>query len=130
MHAFSMELWASADAYTRTAGTSWRPASPRAATSSPAASRAAARAMSDDVDAVSVNSPSNPSGRPSAIRSQSTTTSSSSVPIGDVRHSIGFWPRTAVSISPRMPGPDAVVAKYAMKPGCCQCVAVGGISRS
>ena len=29
-----------------------------------------------------------------------------------------------------MPGPDAVVAKYAMNPGCCQCVALGTISRS
>ena len=66
---------------------------------------------------------------PSAWRSQSTTTSSSSVPIGEVRHSIGFWPRVAVSISPRIPGPDAVVAKYARKPGCCQCVALGSISR-
>ena len=43
--------------------------------------------------------------------------SSSSVPIGEVRHSIAFWPRAAVSISPRIPGPDAVVAKYARKPG-------------
>ena len=86
--------------------------------------------MSDDVDAVSVMSPSKASGRPSAWRSQSTTTSSSSVPMGDVRHSIGFWPRTAVSISPRMPGLDAVVEKYAMKPGCCHCVAFGSTSRT
>ncbi len=67
--------------------------------------------MSDDVEAVSVIRPSNPAGSPTAWRSQSTTTSSSSVPIGEVRHSIGFWPSVAVSISPRIPGPDAVVAK-------------------
>ena len=67
--------------------------------------------MSDDVDAVSVSRPSNASGSPSAWRSQSTTTSSSSVPIGDVRQSIAFWPIAAVSISPRIPGPEAVVAK-------------------
>ena len=46
-----------------------------------------------------------------AWRSQSTTTPSSSVPIGDVRHSIGFWLSAAVSISPRIPAPDAVEAK-------------------
>ena len=111
MHAFSIELWASVEAYTRSDGTSGRPASPRAVTSRPAASRAAATAISDDVEAVSVRSPSYSSGRPRPWRSQSTTTSSSSVPIGEVRHSIGFCPITAVSISPRMPGPDAVVGK-------------------
>ena len=44
-------------------------------------------------------------GRPSASRSQPTTTVSSSVPIGDVRHSIGFWPRAAVRNSPEHPRP-------------------------
>ncbi len=68
-------------------------------------------AISEDVEAVSVNSPSNGSGRPRPSRSQRTTTRSSSVPIGEVRQSIGFWPSAAVIISPRMPGPDAVVAK-------------------
>ena len=77
----------------------------------PAASRAAASAMSVEVEAVSVSRPSNAAGSPSAWRSQSTTTSSSSVPIGEVRHSIAFWPSAAVSISPRIPGPEAVVAK-------------------
>ena len=95
----------------------------------PAAWRAPARAISDEIDAVSVSRPSNASGRPRAWRSQSTTTSSSSVPIGEVRHSMAFWPRAAVSISPRMPGPDAVVAKYAKNPGCCQCVAFGSMRR-
>ena len=64
-----------------------------------------------DVEAVSVRSPSKASGSPSPSRSQRTTTPSSSVPIGEVRQSIGFCPRAAVIISPRTPGPDALVAK-------------------
>ena len=67
--------------------------------------------MSELVDAVSVMRPSNASGSPTACRSQPTTTPSSSVAIGDVRHSIAFWPSAAVSISPRIPGPEAVVPK-------------------
>ena len=112
MHAFSIgavRLGRGVDAQRRHVRAD-RPG-PCRATSSPAAWRAAASAMSDEVDAVSVSRPSNASGSPSAWRSQPTTTSSSSVPIGDVRHSIGFWPSAAVSISPRIPGPDAVVAK-------------------
>ena len=85
-----------------------RAARPSAAARSPAASRAAARAMSVDVDAVSVSRPSKvrPAG-PARRAASPTTTCSSSVPIGDVRHSIGFWPRAAVHISPRIPGADA-----------------------
>ena len=60
---------------------------------------------------MSVISPSNTGGRPTPCRSQSTTTCSSSVPTGDVRQIIGFCPMAAVSISPRIPGPEAVVAK-------------------
>ena len=71
-----------------------------------------------------------PRAGPSAWRSQSTTTPSSSVPTGEVRHSIAFWPSAAVSSSPRIPGPEALVAKYAKKPGCCQCVRLGTIRRS
>ena len=67
--------------------------------------------MSDDVDAVSVMKPSNSGGRPRPWRSQPTTTDSSSVPIGEVRHSIVFWPSEAISISPRIPAADAGVAK-------------------
>ena len=77
----------------------------------PAASRAAASAISVDVDAVSVIRPSKPSGSPSPWRSQSTTTCSSSVATGDVRQSIAFEPSPAVRNSPSMPAPDAVVAK-------------------
>ncbi len=109
--ALSIELWASCEAYTRSRGTSARPAIPSADACSPIASRAAARLISEDVEAVSVRSPSNVVGSPRASRSQPTTTPSSSVPAGEVRHSIGFWPRVAVSISPRIPGPDAVVPK-------------------
>ena len=109
--AFSIELCASADAYSRGSPSFARAASPRAAASSPDASRAAASAISVEVDAVSVSRPLNVSGSPSASRSQPTTTVSSSVPIGDVRHSIGFWPSAAVRNSPSIPGPDAVVAK-------------------
>ncbi len=111
MHAFSTLLWASSDAYTTGRPSSGRPARPCADASRPAASRAAASAMSVEVDAVSVSRPSNASGSPSAWRSQPTTTCSSSVPIGEVRQSMGFWPITAVTSSPRMPGADAVVEK-------------------
>ncbi len=55
--------------------------------------------------------PSNSAGSPRAWRIQSTTTCSSSVPAGLVRHSIELEFRTAVSISPMIPGPDAELAK-------------------
>jgi hypothetical protein len=77
----------------------------------PAASRAAARAIRVEVEAVSVRRPSKPSGNPSPWRSQSTTMPSSSVPIGDVRHNIGFWLRAATSISARIPDDEADEAK-------------------
>ena len=73
--------------------------------------RAAARASIEDVEAVSVSNPSKPAGRPRAWRIQSTTTCSSSVPTGLVRHSMGFEFSTEVSISPMIPGPDAELAK-------------------
>lgn len=57
MHALSMELWASAEAYTRGWPTSGRFASPCRAASRPAASRAAARPMSEPMEAVSVTRP-------------------------------------------------------------------------
>jgi hypothetical protein len=55
--------------------------------------------------------PPNCSGSPINCRSQSSATSSSSVEAGDVRHSIAFASKAAESISPRMPGPEADVAK-------------------
>lgn len=60
---------------------------------------------------MSVMRPSKSAGSPTAWRIQSTTTCSSSVPAGLVRHSIEFEFRTAVSISPMIPGPEAELAK-------------------
>ena len=89
-------------------GAPYRPA----AAASPVASwRAAASAARLDVDAVSVKSPSNDAGRPSASRSQPTVTSSSSVAAGLVRHSMALATSVLMSISPRMPGPEAVDGK-------------------
>ncbi len=130
MQAFSTLLWASMEAYTVGNPPAASAARPSVAARRPAASRAAASAIRVEVDAVSVRRPSKVAGSPSASRSQPTTTCSSSVPIGEVRQSIGFWPRIAVHISPRTPGADAVVAKYARKPGCCQWVAFGRTRRS
>ena len=127
MQAFSIDEWASEDAYTLGWPSSDRPMSPSAARN-PAASRAAARAMSEDVDAVSVMNPSNSGGKPKPWRSQPTTTDSSSVPIGDVRHSIVFWLSDAISISPSTPAAEAGVANRAMNPGWAQCVAFGSMS--
>src|SRR5438445_773408 len=49
---------------------------------------------------------------------------------GDVRQSIALALSVAASISPRIPGAEAVDAKYAMKPGACQCVLAGMSRRS
>jgi hypothetical protein len=65
----------------------------------------------DDIDAVSVVIPNQPSPRPSIWRSQSVTSCSSSVAAGDVFQSIAFTSSVAVSISARMPGTDDDVAK-------------------
>ena len=73
--------------------------------------------------------PSNASGSPSAWRSQSTTTCSSSVPLGDVRQSIGFWPSAAVSISPRIPARTRSRRSRRGSPGAASAVAFGSISR-
>ena len=64
-----------------------------------------------EVDAPSVSIPRQPSDIPRSCRSQSMTSSSSSVADGDVRHNIPFTFRAAVSASPRIPGPDPVIAK-------------------
>ena len=84
---------------------------PSTAASPVAAWRAAASAVRELVDAVSVSSPSNASGRPSASRNQRTTMPSSSVATGEVRHSIALATSVAVTISPRIPGPEAVLGK-------------------
>ncbi len=48
--------------------------------------------------------PANPAGRPNSWRSQSRTTVSSSVPAGEVCHSMHWAAKVAVSISARIEG--------------------------
>ena len=55
--------------------------------------------------------PNRPAGRPSICRSQSSTTSSSSVAAGELRQSMPFTLKAAESISPRMPGVEDEIAK-------------------
>ena len=57
------------------------------------------------------------SGSPIICRSQSRTCSSSSVAAGDVRHSIPLTLSAAVTISPKIPGSEPVVGKYARNDG-------------
>ncbi len=61
--------------------------------------------------------PCQPSGRPSSCRTQSTTRSSSSVDAGDARQTIATWFSVAAISSARIPGSDAVTAKYEKKRG-------------
>jgi hypothetical protein len=56
--------------------------------------------------------------------------SSSSVDAGEARQRIATWLTVAARSSARMPGSDAVVAKYAKKRGCCQFVSAGTINSS
>ena len=49
---------------------------------------------------------------------------------GEVRHSIAFTFSAAVMVSPRMPGGDPLMPKYAMKPGWFQWVSPGTSTRS
>ena len=110
--AFSIELCASALAYRRRGPIPGRPASPSSRASSPGTTwRAARRERSEEIEAVSVNMPSNEGGRPSIWRSQDTTTSSSSVDEGALRHIMTFELRPAESHSPRIPGPEATLGK-------------------
>jgi len=64
------------------------------------------RAASVAVEAVSWMAPRNAGGRPSIWRSQSMTTSSSSVAAGEVCQFMALTPRPAESSSPRMAGPE------------------------
>ncbi len=107
--AFSTDEWVCSEAYIRRRA--W-PTSPRRRASSPGtASRAAARATRTDDEAVSWMTPKRPAGRPSICRSQSRTTSSSSVAAGELRQSMPFTLKAAESISPRMPGVEEEIAK-------------------
>src|SRR3981081_2298924 len=74
--------------------------------------------------------PLNPESRASICRSQSSTTSSSSVDAGDVRHNMDFTSKAALNNSPKIPGAEVEVAKYAKKEGWLQWVRAGTINRS
>src|SRR5207302_4256272 len=71
-----------------------------------------------------------PLSNPIICRSQSSTTSSSSVAAGEVRHNIDFTSNAALSNSPKLPGADVEVAKYAKNEGRLQWVSAGTIKRS
>jgi len=119
----------SSEAYTRSFGTSARPGKPLAAASMPAAWRA--RGQSQErrrgrrVGQQAVERHGQPEGLAEPVDHHFFQLG----PAGLVRHSITFELRTAVSISPMMPGPDAALLKYAKKRGCCQCVTFGSIRR-
>ena len=66
-----------------------------------------------EVEAVSSMCPCQPLGSPSSSAVQSSTTASSSVDAGEVRHRIAIVFSVADSSSARIPGSDALVAKYA-----------------
>ena len=128
--ALSIEEWACSLAYTVSGGRSTRPAIPRVRTSpSWTRWRAAAIASRLLIEAVSLMWPRNCGGSPIIWRSQSVTVSSSSVGAGPVFHSIALTLSPAASASPRMPGPEPVIAKYARKPGWFQWVTLGSMSR-
>ena len=77
------------------------------------ASRAATHAANVDVEALSSMWPCQPDGRPRRSAAQSSTTPSSSVDAGAVRHRIAIELSVAASSSARIPGSAALVAKYA-----------------
>ena len=106
--ALSTEEWASCEQYSTSSGA---PASPFSRAPGHARSRAAARATSVEVEAVSVIMPNHDVGRPMARAYQPITTCSSSVSAGDVFHTMPFTLSAAVTNSPRMPGPEPVIPK-------------------
>ena len=77
----------------------------------PVVSRAAIIAAIVPVEAVSSMWPCQPSGSPSSLAVQSSTTPSSSVAAGAVRHRNDTELSVAASSSARIPGSDALVAK-------------------
>ncbi len=80
-------------------------------TSRPVASRAAISAAIVEVEAVSSMCPCHPDGSPSSCATQSSTTPSSSVAAGAVRHRIATELSVAASSSARIAGSDELVAK-------------------
>ena len=77
----------------------------------PVASRAAMIVASCAVEAVSSMWPCQPSGRPSSLAVHASTTCSSSVAAGALRHRKPTELIVAASISARMPGAEAELAK-------------------
>src|ERR1044072_10040616 len=71
-----------------------------------------------------------PGSRPNIWRNQSSVTSSSSVEAGEVRQSIDLTSKAALSNSPKIPGAEVDVAKYAKNEGWLQWVSAGTIKRS
>jgi len=106
--ALSMDECACSLQYTVIGG---RPASPCSRTVPPARCRAAAMASMLELEAVSLMCPWNAGGSASSWRSQSHTVCSSSVGAGPLRHSMALTLSAAVSVSPRMPGPEPEMAK-------------------
>src|SRR5262249_7796392 len=93
-------------------------ASPSSRTCKPGTpSRAAAIAASVEMEAVAYITPLKFSGNPSSFRSQDNVTSSSAVAAGEVRHIIALTFNAAANISPRIPGAEPLIAKYAKKAG-------------
>ena len=81
------------------------------ATLRPVAWRAAIIAAIVEVDAASSMWPCQPSGSPSSCAAQSHASPSSSVDAGEVRHRNAIGLSAAASISARIPGRDAELAK-------------------
>ena len=77
----------------------------------PVASRAAMIAVSVEVEALSSMCPCQPDGSPSRSATQSSTTPSSSVAAGAVRHRIAIELSVAASSSARIAGSDELHAK-------------------
>jgi hypothetical protein len=81
--------------------------------SRPVASRAAISAARVEVEALSSMCPCHPAGSPTKSATHSSTTASSSVEAGAVRQRMATELRVAASSSARIPGSEALVAKYA-----------------
>ena len=83
-----------------------------------------------EVEALSSMWPCQPTGSPRRSATQSITTPSSSVAAGAVRHKNDTELSVAASSSARIPGSEALVAKYAKYRGCCQWVTPGSSTSS
>ena len=86
--------------------------------------------MSVAVEAVSCTTPANAAGSPIIWRSQSITTSSTSVAAGDVCQLMPCAPSPAAARSPSTEARLVFEGKYAKKPGWFQCVMPGTTASS